>query len=325
MAFLSPQVVAAIILLAAGLAACFLGYRLFRWLLVLYGFAGGAWVTSLFVGTLPPWTGAAVVLVGGLAGAAVLLVLYLAAVAVAGAGVGVLVLDLSWTPARGEPEPWMVILACLVGASLAVMLQRYVIIVATAFGGAWTALVGALALVGHPGARAVAGGDLWQMYPLAPARGQVPFAVGWLSLGLLAAVWQLLVARSAKLEPADSPELADPPEPAAAPALADAPALVNPPELAAAPALATAPESATAPALATAPESMDSPQSATAPALATAPEPTAPPASAIAPESAASPEPSDPPDREGPGLGTALPRASQPPAADGRPGPSRLR
>ena len=200
MAFLSPQIAAALILLAAGLVACFLGYRLFRWLLVLYGFAGGAWVTSLFVGTLPAWTAAAVVIAGGLAGAAVLLVLYLAAVAAAGAGVGVLVLNLSWPPA-GEPEAWMVILACLVGASVAVVLQRYVIIAGTAFGGAWTALVGALALVGHPGARAVAGGDVWQMYPLAPARGQVQFAVGWLSLGLLAALWQLLGARSAKPPP----------------------------------------------------------------------------------------------------------------------------
>ena len=198
MAFLSPQVVAAVILLAGGLAACFLGYRLFRWLLVLYGFAGGAYATSLFVGSLSPWTAALVVIVGGLAGAAVLLVLYLAAVAVAGAAVAVLVLNLSWTPADREPEAWMVILVCLVGASLAVVLQRYVIIVGTAFGGAWTALVGALALVGHPGARAVTDGDLFQMYPLAPARGQVPFAVGWLSLGLLAALWQLLGARSAK-------------------------------------------------------------------------------------------------------------------------------
>ena len=301
MAFLSPQVVAAIILLAAGLAACFLGYRLFRWLLVLYGFAGGAWVTSLFVGALSPWTGAAVVLVGGLAGAAVLLVVYLAAVAVAGAGVGVLVLDLSWTPARGEPEPWMVILACLVGASLAVILQRYVIIVATAFGGAWTALVGGLALVGHPGARAVADGDLWQMYPLAPARGQVPFAVGWLSLGLLAALWQLLVARSAKPEPADSPELADPPEPA------DSPEPADPPEPADASELANTPE----------------PQDAPEPAI--PPAPTDSRESENEPEPAPPPEPADPPDRERPGLDAAPRRVPQPPEADGRPGPSRLR
>ena len=204
MAFVSPQVVAAIILLAAGLVACFLGYRLFRWLLVLYGFAGGAYVTSLFVGTLSPWAAAAVVILGGLAGAAVLLVVYLAAVAMAGAGVGVLVLGLSWNSGRGEPEAWMVILACLVGASLAVVLQGYVIIVGTAFSGAWTALIGALALVGHPGALAAITGEPWQMYPLASARGQVPFAVGWLSLGLLAALWQLLRRRSAKPPPPDA-------------------------------------------------------------------------------------------------------------------------
>lgn len=201
MAFLSPQVVAAVVLLAGGLAACFLGYRLFRWLLVLYGFAGGAYVTSLFVGALTPWVAVLVVIVGGLAGAAVLLVLYLAAVAVAGAAVGVLALDFSWAPADREPEAWMVILVCLAGASLAVVLQRYVIIVGTAFGGAWTALVGVLALVGHPGARAVTDGDLWRMYPMAPARGQVPFAIGWLSLGLLAALWQLLGARSTNPPP----------------------------------------------------------------------------------------------------------------------------
>ena len=204
MAFLSPPVVAAIILLAGGLAACFLGYRLFRWLLVLYGFAGGAYVTSLFVGTLSPWVAALVVIVGGLAGAAVLLVLYLAAVAVAGAAVGVLVLNLAWSPPSGEPQAWMVILACLVGASIAVVLQRYVIILGTAFGGSWTALVGALALVGHPGARAVTGGDPWQMYPFGPARGQVAFAIGWLSLGLLAALWQLLGARSTRSPPPDA-------------------------------------------------------------------------------------------------------------------------
>ncbi len=170
-------------------------------MVVLYGFAGGAYLTSLFVGTLTPWTAAVVVVVGGLVGAAALLVVYLAAVAVAGAAVGVLVLNLSGPSAQGDPEAWMVILACLVGASVAVILQRYVIIVGTAFGGAWTALVGVLALVGHPGALAATGGDPWQMYPLAPAQGQVPFAIGWLSLGLLAALWQLLGARSAKAAP----------------------------------------------------------------------------------------------------------------------------
>ena len=46
------------------------------------------------------------------------------------------------------------------------MLQRYVIIVATAFGGAWTMIVGGLAVAGDRGAaRAAAAGDVWILYP----------------------------------------------------------------------------------------------------------------------------------------------------------------
>ena len=44
----------------------------------------------------------------------------------------------------------------VLGAIGAMVLQRYVIIVATAFGGAWTIIVGALALAGDRGARAAA-------------------------------------------------------------------------------------------------------------------------------------------------------------------------
>lgn len=191
MPFVSSQIQAAIILLVAGLVACFLGYRLFRWLLALYGFIGGAYLTALFVGTLSPWAAAGLVVVGGLVGAALLLVIYLAGVAILGAGLGVLALSLFWTPTYGEPEPWMVIFACLVGAILSVASRRYVIIVGTSFGGAWAALVGALALGGHIRALAVANGDPWQVYPMASANGQVPFVLGWFALGFLAALMQL--------------------------------------------------------------------------------------------------------------------------------------
>ena len=81
--------------------------------------------------------------------------------------------------------------ACLFGASAAVSLQRYVIIVGTSFGGAWTALVGARALGGHTESVAAAGGDPWQLYPMVPANGQVGFAIGWFGFGLLAALVQL--------------------------------------------------------------------------------------------------------------------------------------
>ena len=191
MLLVSPQIPVAIILLAAGLLACFMGYRLFRWLLALYGFVGGAYLTSLFIDALEPWVAAATIVGGGLVGAALLLLAYLAGVAILGAGLGVLAVSLFWTPQNGDPESWVVVVACLVGAIAAVSLQRYVIIVSTSFGGAWTALVGALALGGNAEALAAAGGDLWQVYPMAPADGQAPFAIGWVGLGLLAALVQL--------------------------------------------------------------------------------------------------------------------------------------
>ena len=189
---------AAIILLAAGLLACFMGYRLFRWLLGIYGFVVGAYLTSLFVDALEPWVGVASIVGGGLAGAALLLLVYLAGVAILGAGLGVLAVSLFWTPPTGDAEAWVVVVACLVGAIAAVALRRYVIIVSTSFGGAWTALVGALALAGDAAASAAAGGDLWQVYPMAPADGQVPFAIGWCGLGLLAALVQLRATSSAR-------------------------------------------------------------------------------------------------------------------------------
>ena len=46
MPFAAFPVPAAFILLGAGLLACFQGYRLFRWLLAIYGFVGGAFIAG---------------------------------------------------------------------------------------------------------------------------------------------------------------------------------------------------------------------------------------------------------------------------------------
>ena len=72
------------------------------------------------------------------------------------------------------------------------MLQRYVIIVATAFGGAWTMIVGGLAVAGRSRRRARgAAGDVWILYPLTPAPGQRWVPVAWIALGLIGTGVQL--------------------------------------------------------------------------------------------------------------------------------------
>ena len=61
----------------------------------------------------------------------------------------------------------------MAGALLSTWMQRYVIILGTAFGGAWTIIVGAAALMGNPTAlKAAAAGDVWVAYPMNPAPGQ---------------------------------------------------------------------------------------------------------------------------------------------------------
>lgn len=171
--------------------ACFLGYRLFRVLLVVYGFVGGALVTTLLLDSWQGWQGIAAAFAGGLIGAALLLAAYLAGVALLGAAIGAVLVHLFWPSLSADPRPWAIFAACLAGAVAAVLLRRYVIIVGTSFGGAWTAMVGGLALTGHRAAAAAAAGDVWQVYPMAPARGQLGFAIGWIGLGFASAIVQL--------------------------------------------------------------------------------------------------------------------------------------
>ena len=85
---------------------------------------------------------------GGLVGAVLLLAAYFVGVALIGAGIGALVANLIWTQIEGDPHPFVVVLFSVAGALVATWLQRYVIILGTAFGGAWTMIVGAMAVMG---------------------------------------------------------------------------------------------------------------------------------------------------------------------------------
>ena len=196
MPLLSPHVSVAIILLATGLVSCFLGYRLFKWLLAVLGFGVGAYLASLFVVTSSLWTAVLLSVGGGLTGMVAVLMTYLAGIALLGAGLSALALSFLWAPALGEPSVWPVIFVCLVGAGLSVVLQRYVIIVLTAFTGAWASLVALFALAGCGRALALVSGDFWQVYPMAPANGQVLFAICWFCLGSFAAFLQLWALNS---------------------------------------------------------------------------------------------------------------------------------
>ena len=195
MASVSAHVPVAVILLVGGLLSCFLGYRLLRLLVAVYGFGLGVIIVTAFADRLEPWVMVAVMAGGGLLGALLAKAAYLAVVAVLGAGLGALVVQAGWLPGPGEPDLWVVLSVCLAGALVALALRKYVVIVGTSFGGAWTALVGGLALAGDSAAVAAAGGDVEQVYPLAPASTQMEFAVAWYVLGGVALLVQLRTGR----------------------------------------------------------------------------------------------------------------------------------
>lgn len=140
----------AIILLGGGFLACFLGYRLFRFILLGYGLVTGAVLVSQLNLNFPEtWMVITATIIGGLIGAALFLAVYFVGVAVAGAGLGVLAVHLVWTQRSDDPHLLVIILMAIVGVFTALVFQRYVIILVTSFTGASLSLVAVMALLGH--------------------------------------------------------------------------------------------------------------------------------------------------------------------------------
>ena len=186
----SFQAPAAIILVLGGLLACFAGYRVFRVVLGIYGFILGALVASSAMGADQTWHMVAAAIVGGLIGAVVLILAYFVGVALIGGALGALVVNLVWAAFGREPGLIVVIIFAVLGALGALALQRYVIIVATAYGGAQTAVVGAAALLARRTVD-VASHSVYRVYPIDPMPGTRLDLLAWLVLGTLGLIVQL--------------------------------------------------------------------------------------------------------------------------------------
>lgn len=186
------HVPAALILLVGGLLACFAGFRLFKLVLGIYGFILGALIATSIVGVeQTTWTVVAAV-AGGALGAVALMLAYFAGVALLGAGAAAMLLHVIFASAGREPHLFLVVAAAIAGAVAAMLLQKYVIILSTAFGGAWTVLVGGFALAGDDAAITAAGrGDVWVAYPLNPAPGQYWAIAAWIVLAMVGMIVQL--------------------------------------------------------------------------------------------------------------------------------------
>lgn len=186
------QLPAAIVLLVGGIVATFFGYRLFRIVLAFAGFVVGGFAASSIFGMSDTMSMIVAFVAGGLIGAGILIAAYFVGVALIGAALGAFVANLAFAAGDRDPHFLVVVFLAIAGAAVSMYLQRYFIIIGTGFGGAWTLIVGALALMGDRIAQAAAAAqNVWVMYPMNPAPGQqwVPFA--WLALGAIGTGVQL--------------------------------------------------------------------------------------------------------------------------------------
>jgi uncharacterized protein DUF4203 len=177
----------AILLLLGGAVACFAGYRLFRVVLAIYGFIFGAMLASSVMGISNHLGMLIAALIGGILGAVLFTFAYYVSIGLIGAGMGAALLQAVWHYAKSsEPPSVAVIIAAVAGAVVAMALQRYVIIVSTACSGAWTMLIGGLAIAGNRAAeRAAAGGNVWILYPFSPSYGQRWVSIAWILLSVV--------------------------------------------------------------------------------------------------------------------------------------------
>ena len=189
----SYELPAAILIVLGGALSCLAGYRLFRIVLGIYGFVLGAMMASSVMGVTNSAGMIAAALVGGIAGALLLIFAYFIGIGLVGAGLGALVAHVAWDGiSHVDPPAAAIIALSILGAIGAMFLQRYVIIVATAFGGAWTMIVGAVAIAGSRGAaRAASAGDAWILYATTPAPGERWVPIAWAVLGLIGTGVQL--------------------------------------------------------------------------------------------------------------------------------------
>lgn len=186
------QLPAVALLVIGGVIAWAAGYRLFRFVLTLFGFYIGALAATAVLG---PSDRTMLILAGvggGVVGALVMFFGYFVGVALVGAGGGALTVHLISTRLGNEPHPFVLILAIVAGAAAAMVLQRLVIILATAFAGGWTMLWGATHVM-NTGGVMPRRPQVWMVYPfdLSPERWWM--LVVWLAVGMTGVFIQMRV------------------------------------------------------------------------------------------------------------------------------------
>jgi len=143
-----------IALASIGLGAlyCFFGYRIFKIILGILGFIGGASVAAAVAFDIFGREQAVLIvagLVGGIIGAVLMVVLYFIGVFLLGAWLGSLLGVLLTGGGESTVATVIILVLAVIGGIVAVLLQKLMIIVSTALGGSWSIVSGIFHFVGE--------------------------------------------------------------------------------------------------------------------------------------------------------------------------------
>jgi hypothetical protein len=131
--------------IAFGALSCFFGYRIFRLILGILGFFLGALVAGGIAFHLTNGSQIIVLiaaLAGGILGAGIFAMLYFVGIFVLGAILGGLLGTLISTALGGSFQFFMQLTLAIVGGIIALIFQKFMIIIATAFSGSWSIVTG---------------------------------------------------------------------------------------------------------------------------------------------------------------------------------------
>ena len=187
-----------------GLLNCFFGYRLFKVMLAIYGFVLGAIFGAIIGGGLANGNTVAIIVAGlggGLLGAGLMVAFYFLGVFVVGAAAGALLAGSIGTALGVDLPTLVVVIVAVIVGLIALALQRVVIILATAFSGAWLVIEGGMALIAGRAVfltRAVNAPNIERVTQLS-----LPVLILWLALGIAGALVQFL---SGRRRPAPRPQ-----------------------------------------------------------------------------------------------------------------------
>jgi len=179
------SIVGALLAVAIGVLYCFFGYRLFKIILGIAGFIWGAGLVGGVVFTLTQSTVIAIIagVLGGALFAVLAVVLYYIGVFILGAYLGG-ALSIFIMAFFGLATPvWLLLVLAIAGGVVAVIFKRFMIIVASAFVGAWAIVFGVSYLI----PKSSGGAYLY-----------IAFAA-WLALGITGMVVQYKVTAKKKL------------------------------------------------------------------------------------------------------------------------------